>query len=427
MGNRPSSNSTIRITGISFLVFLCGVSQYYALNIVGTLYLSEILLPFIALLALVVKGSGALLKRFIFWVFLGAGFLTLVGYMLSDLYQGTEPAQYLRGWARVVVLITDFTALAILTASDRRNIWWMVLGLAIGGIIFGLQAEIQNWKFTYGPPLILMMACIGHFLSRRLTSIGFIILGVLSVAFDSRIQAAVCLLVAAILWARWRRPDQPIKRFGQYWKVLIASGVVSVILVAGLVATQKEYGWRRTDSNAGRIASIQVALQAISESPLIGWGSWTVSENLAAKYRRESIKEGNTSYMRRGEDVFLAHSQLLQAWVEGGILATAFFFVLGYQLIRALKYTALTRHMDTFTPILLYFILYGLWDLVASPFAGNHRVLIALTSALICMVVLEQSDRQVAKVSAKPETQATPRLSAGLERTPYRNSLVRKS
>jgi len=80
----------------------------------------------------------------------------------------------------------------------------------------------------------------------------------------------------------------------------------------------------------------------------------------------------------------------LQAWVEGGLLGTAFFVVLCAMVLRRLRWLLLERPLDPLYPYLLYFALYGLWHSVMSAFAAPLRLQIALAAAVVVCLALDR-------------------------------------
>jgi O-antigen ligase len=206
---------------------------------------------------------------------------------------------------------------------------------------------------------------------------------------DYRSIGALCLVVSAImLWQRARIQGG----MGKNW---LRSGVIAAIAVAVLATllwlTQDQFSERRQQSNIGRYVGLLVAWRAINESPLIGYGSWAADERFGRMFKAEveRIDRDNP----RSENVrrsLLPHSQLLQAWVEGGVLGLAFFVFYGVRLVGALRWLAWKRPPDVMTPLFLYFLMSGLWNLFASPFLGFHRIYVALAVALIAVAAHER-------------------------------------
>lgn len=390
-------------TWFAATMFLCGAVSSRVVNLVGEIYLAELLIIQIALWLLVLGRKRALLGLPAFGLFLQTAVIMLAGYMLSDLYRDTNPAQFLRGWARVILLILDFVALAVIVANDRRSLWWFVLGMGIGTVV-GLLVKgtpvmsPAGWKFGYSVPIMYIVACLGYFLPVKLASAAFLLLGLWNIFMDFRILGMICMLIAAILWAR---SEGGLSR--QQGLRMAAAGMVAVAVAAGaLIATQGDYGQRREQSNLGREAGLVVAAWAIAESPLIGFGSWPTDHRLVNLYRQELQDEGRLHGEAARVGVFAAHSQILQAWVEGGLLAVLFWFFYGCRLATAGHYTILRRATDGYTPVFLIFLIYDFWHLLMSPFSGPTRLPIAVGIAVICMCAKELADGRSRGIVHRP-------------------------
>lgn len=398
----------VRITGIGLLAFLCGSLQPLTVNLVGEIYAAELLLPLVGLAALCARGGDAVFRERVFLIFLLALGFTLSGYVISDFIRESRPDQYLRGWGRVVLLATDFVALCILIRQDRRNLWWFALGMGVGGILYLrliLHTPISIWKFGYAEPMLLFAAAMSCFLPIRLGAAWLGLLGITSMRYDFRSFAAICFLLATYMWLRAARPWQPLVGRGKSIQLLIAGGIAGALVLATLVLTESGYSsQRRADSNAGRTAAIEVGLIAVSRSPFIGYGSWTEDKELAELYLKHYLSNrGIRDPNADAGHYFTPHSQILQAWVEGGVLGAAFFLVLGYQLLRSAKWAALARPVDFLTPLILYLLFSCAWNLFMSPFSAPHRIQIALGAAVLMLMHSEQrASRLALKRAAVP-------------------------
>lgn len=380
------------MTMLSVLAFFCGVAHPYVINVVGEVFLTELLLIPLSIGVFLFGKNQSILKQRILILIVFSALISLAGYMLTDLYLGTPPERYLRGWGRVVFMVSDFVALSLLAVNHKRNIWWFVFGIGTGKLVALMLGAIplSGWKLGYGEGVILVAACLTSVISIRINSMAFALVGLLSVALDSRIQGLICLLVAILLWVRAKQPSQPLRGLSQYWRVILV-GIIAVAVFGGIyIQTQQEFSDRREQSAIGRMVMIRVSLSAIAESPLIGYGSWAEDERFAKMTKMEIAKgEGKSQLVTVNSGFFGAHSQILQAWVEGGILAITFFVVFGYQSFRALKYVVLRRPVDSHTSIFMYILTFGLWHLFMSPFAGIHRIYIGMSVAIICALALE--------------------------------------
>jgi hypothetical protein len=392
----------LRPDWIAIATFVCGLTAARMVNLVGEVYVAELLLPQLAILVMVAsRNTHHSTRNPAFGVLVQAAVLMLAGYIVSDLYRDTNPAQFLRGWARTIVLTLDFLALTAVVLRDKRYFWWFVFGFAVGALI---QLKIRGvpltdaagWKFGYSTPLGYLMGALSCFLPVKLASLAFAGLGVFNVYMDFRIGGAICLMVACALW--FRSSGAVGLTLAQSMRLIVAVGIAATILVAALVFTQEIYKSRREQSNQGREAGLVVAMRGIAESPLAGYGSWPTDPWLVTLYRTEAREGGVSEIELRKVGMFSAHSQMLQAWIEGGILAAFFWFVYGYWLIRAAAYSALFRPLDACSPVFLFILLYGIWDLIMTPFSSPSRLPIAMGIAIICICAGEMA------VSRKPAT-----------------------
>lgn len=401
-----SKRDGIKVTGLSFLAFVCGVASNYKFNLVGEIYAAEILLLLISPFVFFLGRGGSLFGRSVFRFFLAFAVLALIGYMLSDLYRGTESSQYVRGWGRLGIFISDLIALSILAENHKRNLWWYALGMGIGGILFMVSEgmPLSHWKFGYGVPITYTVVCLSFLLPARLASLAIVALSILSIGLDFRSLGGETLSVAIVLWVRSSRPGQTKLRLRHILSLIGVTVLGGFILVMALTATQKGTEIHRDESNAGRLAGIKVGLIAIQESPLIGWGSWTVNEKFAQMETNEykGVVEEHGGEAIAGS-LFSPHSQILQVWVEGGLLAAMFCIYYGYQLILSMKYILLVRSIDAYTAIFFLALIGALWDLFLSPFLGYTRMSVAYAVAVICVMTAERvTSFKNAKLIEKP-------------------------
>jgi len=389
----------LNISSIGIATFVCGVASGRAVNFIGEFYLGELLLIQLALFIMLFGRDRSLLDVSAFGVFVQTAVLMLAGYIISDLYRDTNPGQFLRGWARVILLALDFIALAILIARDKRNLWWFVLGIGVGEVGQLLVRGVPilsppGWKFGYATPLAYLLACASYFLPVKLMCIAFAALGVWNIFMDFRIMGAICLMIAAVLWVRSSNPDGLSGI--QLLKLFSACMIAGAIVGAALYATQEEFGKRREGSNVGREAGLVVAAHGVIESPIIGYGSWPTDPRLVSLFQEQVAEEGQGYGDSARVQAFTAHSQGLQAWIEGGVLAALFFIYYGIRLVSTGFYVALKRRPDGYLPVFLVFLIYNTWHLFMSPFSGPNRLPIAVSVAIICFVGLENVRRQKA-------------------------------
>lgn len=385
---------------LGLLSFVCGALSDISFSVVGEIFLTELALIPLAGLTLLVKGSGGAFRAPIFWGVVFAGLTSLAGYMISDLFAGTDPAQYLRGWGRMIVMISNCVCLMILVAHDKQNLWWFMLGAGIGGILF-LATQgigIQTWKLGYAERVSLVVLTCTPLLPVRLTALALAAFGLVNIALDYRSLGAAFIAIATVLWTRSGSNNKAAMSFAQYSKFVIIAAICLIGVIVALSLTDKDYHGRRQASNTGRSSAIVVALHAISDSPIIGLGSWTTSQKYADMLRKVSrentdpdVPPVSPEYEGNG---FQAHSQILQSWIEGGILGAVFFLFYGYHLFQAIRWYMLHRPLDFFSAAFTFIIITSLWSWMASPFLGFERIQIAMAMSAIATFTFDKSKRR---------------------------------
>jgi hypothetical protein len=387
----PAPARSTRDSVLAVAAFVCGVAFQIKLDVVGEIYLLEPLIVLIALPCLLVRGPGKGFVAPVFLGFLGAGLIMFCGYLLADLVAANEPWQYLKGWGRVLLLVLDSAAMMVLAAHGRQNIYWLALGIGVGGIVSLLLegVPLTRWKIGYSEYLVVLLLALAPVAPAWLAGVLIGAFGVLCIALDYRSLGAACLVVAAIVL--WRHTHRR-KSIARNWLLLAFVCLTLAMALATLLsATQQQYFERREQSNIGRYVGLIVAWRAIVESPLIGYGSWAAERKYARMLRDETQRMNqDRNHSIEVSESLLPHSQFLQAWIEGGLLGVAFFVLLGIRLAGALRWFALQRPVDAITPLALYFLILGAWNLAASPFLGIMRVYIAIAVALIAVAAHER-------------------------------------
>jgi hypothetical protein len=384
-----------RLTLMGLLTFACGALGFVRINLVGDVYVGELALIGVGLIAAVTGGIRGLRGNTAFLVLVGCALLTIVGYILSDLIRATPQAQYIRGWARNAIVLTSFVSLALLFAADRRNFWWYVAGLGIGGVLYlkGVMNypfnSVTHWKFAYSIPFTFLVAATVIFLPLRLVALLFVALGCYSMFEDYRIHGAICVVIGALLWssAIGRRPKVTpglLLKMGLMGAIGIGIAFTVLSMSRGEYETQ-----RRESSNSAREQGLKFGVAAIINSPIIGYGSWSVDPELI-QVAVES-QYGENASGPRGPLILNPHSQVLAAWIEGGILGAALFLALGFYLARESWYAVLNRPGDLLTPAILFAVMFQGWHLVASPLGTDLRLFVATALATVVMLYGERT------------------------------------
>jgi O-antigen ligase len=276
------------------------------------------------------------------------------------------------------------------------------------------------WKFGYAEPMLLVAAALGAMLPRRVAALWFVVLAYLSAKYDFRTFVLLGLVLAAFSWYRGPAPGSS-PRTGRIVALGTAIAGAAVVGYLSLALIGGDY-WtsRRATSNAGREAAMEVGWIAISRSPLVGYGSWPESPELATLYRKLTYDALGATWLNPsvGDTVFTPHSQILQAWMEGGVLGAAFFFVLLWHVAKQLPYVLFRRPRDALSAILVYYLATGLLNIFISPFSAPHRVGIAVVAACLVLLAAERARAKGAQGPGMAISGHGPRPALAVRRAP---------
>jgi hypothetical protein len=390
-----AAEARIRITALGLVTFVAGLGAAWKVNLVGEIYVAELMIMLLLIVALPL-GLPKLRGNRTFAMIVAASALTMAGYVISDMVRGTSEAQYLRGWARNALVIVSTIVLAAFAAKDKRTLWWFLLGLAVGSIAwFELVQRLpirspHFWKFNYATSFTLLVACSAAFLPRQVVALLFVALGTFSVFKDFRIHGAICVLVGIVLWTMGAT-DQRKAMIAMFKMGIVAAiGMAAAIFLVSI--TQNEYtNQRREASNVGRILGIQVGLAAIAHSPVIGYGSWPTSPELIRISREVTQSYEDESGRETSDLVYTnAHSQILNSWMEGGILGASLYIAVFVLSIGGLIHGVTKRPVDFLTPLIAFLFITTLWNLVMSPLGSAGRLLLAASIAMLVVLAAER-------------------------------------
>lgn len=397
---------------LRFVVFLCGACSAFGIDILGQLYWAELLLPLLGVGVLLVNPPRELFASTAFRVLMLTVLLMFVGYVLSDIAAGTARDLYLRGWARVAVLASSAFSLCVLCHRDKRSLWWFCVGMGVGGIATNFVAgmPLAQWKLGYGEPMAYLVAGVAALLPMWLAALVVLLLGGLTILLDYRSLGALLMLAAIATFLRSRGIG--LTQLARHIPLLVLGfGIVGAGALYLLNASEDGNQSRREVSNISRFAALRIGAQAIIDSPLIGYGSWgqgtkKYADMLYEETLGDLLAVGDDKVVgdpRRGS-YFSAHSQVIQAWMEGGLLAGSFFIAYMLLLAKGFYQVLLKRAADYLTPLLLLIFSTNLWASVMSPFLGSQRITVALTVAALVLLSVERRGVATAENSAPLET-----------------------
>ena len=389
--NTVGEKSSAPMGAASWTALAVGIASPVAIQLVGVVYLAEILLAGIGLWALLASLS---LKKFWqppFSTLCLLLALSLAGYIAADLVWQTDSGRWLRGWARIAFLASNFIGLYFLCWKRPGNFLLYCAGSAAASLIaLALEGRLfTDWKFGASVPVTLLIACLvsiapAHRWLAPAAGLGAI--GVLHILLDSRSLGGCCVAACLVLLARQftQCKPQPSRSIALWAAALAGIGMG----VYAYIWSDQSYGQRRLQSMAWRAASLATAWSGVADSPWIGNGSQANDFRFQSEYDGRYAASSGERYGGLATDTstFTPHSHILQAWFEAGIAGAAFFVFVAWRLAGALRSCVLSRAAGALSALFIVCLLRSGWHLLFSPFAGPARLEVAAAAVVICLV-----------------------------------------
>lgn len=363
----PSARTAVttdRATGQEkFFAFLLGLGTRLQVQLIGYLPFTEIFLLLTLPHFLRRTTAPACLRR-TGWCLPLLGFW-LFSLIASDVYRQTQWSLSARGIARIVIFAVaiPFFTWFLRSGCYDKLLWWtigtlpsFVLSAYVfrGGVHEGRervlgQAEIKydtHWGGVFGIAVVIFCLIV-YQRSRILCYAASVSLGFYHIMNAMRATGAYTILGAVITAAlnalRGRSRLHPAGKRIAAWKLLLVA-LVSMAAGYGILNWYSHHARIGTFGERARWKYISQArnrfgllaggrpefiggLLAVSESPILGYGSWPLDKDQIFLRACEIMEvELDPHYYVRGYPLIPSHSHILGAWVESGILGIFFWF-----------------------------------------------------------------------------------------------------
>jgi hypothetical protein len=418
---------------LNMTTFLIPALKFVEINLVGSLYLSDLLLAALFCILLFRRRSFTPLNSTLTKKFLIYGSMWFVAQIVTDIVRQTPFEDFARGWARIVVTLLHFSVLYILLHDQPRRILIYGWGLVVGSILayffnpFVFAAEYP-WESGWAFPVTLAVFLVAS--DEQYPSLILpIAIGVINIYLGYRSMGATCFLVAIYLFLRlvssrseaWRLSLRKPK-YVALAVALVALGIWSMANAYQKAASSGLLGeaaqWKYEFQSSGEYglllggrSEIMLGFLAIYDSPLLGHGSWAKNEEYVAAYRAMMLLLGyNPAAFQRGkgtgidsqenDNLIVAHSHILGAWVEAGIVGGLFFVWILVLAARSLKrlFTARIQH----APLVVFYAFWLMWNLCFEPYGGDKRFTVLYFVVVLTSYATVLSERTASSPGLSP-------------------------
>lgn len=405
--NNIHKNKYEKVNLNSPFIFLIGVFSSFYVKIIGEFYISEIILiiifPF-----LILKIKQQLLNPWFKRVLI-FGYLWFFNQVITDFVRNTNIFDLARGWSSIVVLLFTFVSLYLLLQENFHRIKIYIFGVCIGGLIEPfIQPSpffiIEPWKFGFGIPitfLVILFLVTTQNIQFKKKYVQFIILlflGILSFYLNARSIGAFVILTAIILLLIRLKFVKRYLNGAFHLKKLIISIILLISIIFGII---RSYGIIVENGVLGESARIKYqlqssgklglllggrveilsSLQAIKDSPIIGYGSWAKDSSyreylfllyqLGYDFSSNQIRQNIES-----SELIPAHSHLFQNWIWAGIIGALFWIVISLLIIKSFLLSI--KRYSTISILVIYLTIFSGWDILFSPYGSFMRLTWAL-------------------------------------------------
>jgi len=382
------------LDGFSFLIPFV---RFLEIDVVGRLYLTEVLLA--AFLPFLFLGYGRRLYRRLPLTAISLLILWMLAQVGTDLIQGTPFHDYSRGWAKIGFTLINFCAIYLLVAGNRKRLTLFAAGLAFGSIAEFLIAPdayaiAYPWKFGYGSGVTLLIVLVAVALQKgrrfvRLAPAAILLFAAaLNLYMGFRSTGGVAFLAGCYLVVLALRPSRttPLRVRSRHIVLAGATAVLAAWGVLQLYEYSVRVGWLGQGAREkyelqaageyglllGGRSEILVSSRAIVDSPVVGHGSWAKDCRYALLFLQLKQRAGYLPGEESDQCLIPAHSYLMGTWVEAGIFG-AIFWIWALRLpFRALARLYVTA--ERLTPLVAFLALLMIWDIFFSPYAGEERL-----------------------------------------------------
>lgn len=374
--------------------FIFGLFGNLSIKIIGDLYFAHIFILLFFFYLFLKKKINSFPKKILL-----LAFLWLLNQILSDIINGTQFNDYLRGIIKIIFFIISIIVFYNLENLNKANLVNFILYYSVGYIlnhlIFHLNDFHINWKFGIANSLLIILLsfiCINNSNKKFFYYIIIFLIGIYSLYLDSRLNFLFSLIIILhfILLKIFNSLQINKKNFifflffiyltlflvFQFYEFLFNNNYLPNSLYERQLSQSGSFGLF-----IGGRSEIIASIKAIIDKPFLGHGSWAnncdyvnyLSDFLFMNFYNKFIDLDNC--------LIPTHSFIFGAWVYSGIFGFIFFIYLTFIIIK--QYFKILSQPNNYTILNIYLICVVLWDLLFSPMSGYSVLIIPLYISII--------------------------------------------
>lgn len=256
--------------------FTVGIVQTTTIQLIGAMPVGEFVLIGVCLAALLTllvtrRWPWIVPAPRILTLFVAGQAVAIASYILTDLWRESATVDLVRGWLRMIFVLLDVTALAMLCGVTERAFVWLQAGVALSFLQLLISPPLfgDYWKFGFAFPITMIVFLLApRFAGFWGGVVGAASLGALHASLDFRSLGAECVAVGFLLLLR--TVPKKVRR------VILVAIALGVAICSPLIVDKmfSSHSARANRSNVERSAMLQSAWEGFLASPLVGQGSW---------------------------------------------------------------------------------------------------------------------------------------------------------
>lgn len=375
----------------SFFSILFGLTFQYSFDLVGKLFLSQIVVIVLFFyLFLKQEQNFKVFNRTIYII----GTLWLLNQIISDIFNESTFRDYTRG--NIKIILTMMALYVFDRISFKYSLALLILCVLSTIETFDLFTKLNVssfqsiWKFGLGITLTFVFLYIDYFIkNKKFTNIiGIIIflIGLYSLFIGTRYLFLFNTITCYFLFQNDLFKIKSKKKiiFNFVGFLFLFFGIIAIYNYSFKTGSVDQYLTSKNIKQSsgdygvflGGRHEILSSYKAISDAPILGHGSWAKNCKYIDYLNYQLYKLNYEIIKEYGDCQIPSHSVILESWVNSGIFGFIFWFYILNILIKRFKENVINS--QSVDPIFVFMFTLCFWDILFSPYGANKIILLPL-------------------------------------------------